>query len=59
MSTTRFGALIGLALGVVWVLAGFVAAALVAVLTAVGYVAALVLEGRLDLAEYLGHRHER
>lgn len=57
MSTTRFGALIGLAEGAIWVFEGFAAAVLVGVLTAVGAVAALVVEGRLDLAEYLGHRH--
>lgn len=59
MTTTRFGALVGLALGAIWVFAGFGAAMLAAGLTAIGFLVGLVLEGRIDLAEYLGHRHER
>ena len=39
MTSTRFGALVGLALGAIVVFAGFAEAALVAFLTAVGFVA--------------------
>lgn len=59
MSTTRFGTLLGLALGAVWAVAGFAGAAIAAVSMAVAWLVTLVLEGRVDLAEYLGHRHER
>lgn len=58
MTTTRFGTLVGLAIGAVWVFAGFTSALLVAVLAAVGFVAALMIEGRVDVTEYLGHRHD-
>ncbi|CAN5820169.1 MAG: DUF2273 domain-containing protein [Euzebyales bacterium] len=59
MTSTRFGALVGLALGAIVVFAGFAEAALVAFLTAVGFVVGLVLDGRLDLTDYLGHRQNR
>jgi hypothetical protein len=49
LSTPRFGALLGLALGAIWAVAGFGGAALAGLLTAVGYLAALVQQGRLDL----------
>ncbi len=58
-STTRFGTFVGLAIGAVWTFAGFAGAALTAVLGALGYVVALMVEGRVDVTEYLGHRHER
>lgn len=52
MSTSRFTLLIGLALGAVWALTeSFGWTVLVAFLTAVGYAAGLVLEGRLDLGQ--------
>lgn len=60
MSTvTRFGTAVGLVIGAVWALAGFTGAVLTAVLGAVGYVVALMLQGRVDVTEYLGHRHDR
>lgn len=58
MSTIRFGTLIGLALGAIWVFAGFLSALLVAVLAVIGAVTAAVVTGRVDLAEYLGHQHD-
>lgn len=58
MSTSRFGTIVGLVLGTVWALAGFGEAVLVAVLAGIGFVAGLVITGRVDLAEYLGHRHD-
>ncbi len=59
MSSTRFGTVIGLVIGAVWALTGFTGAVLTAVLGAVGYVVALMLQGRVDVTEYLGHRHDR
>lgn len=58
MNKTRFGAFLGLALGAVWAFGGFDAAALSGVLCALGAVIGMVLEGRIDLAEYLGHQHD-
>lgn len=58
MTTARFGTLVGLAIGAVWVFAGFTSALLVAALAALGFVAALMIEGRVDVTEYLGHRHD-
>jgi hypothetical protein len=58
MTASRFGALLGLAFGAIWVFLGFPAAVLVAVTTALGTVVALVLDGRVDLTDYLGHRHD-
>lgn len=58
MTITRFGTLVGLAIGVVWVFAGFTGALLTAALAALGFVVALMVEGRLDVTEYLGHRHD-
>lgn len=58
MTITRFGTLVGLAIGVVWVFAGFTGALLTAALAAVGFLVALMVEGRLDVTEYLGHRHD-
>ncbi|MEX0659357.1 MAG: hypothetical protein WD080_09515 [Egibacteraceae bacterium] len=58
MTTARFGTLVGLAIGAVWVFAGFTSALLVAALAAVGFVVALMIEGRVDVTEYLGHRHD-
>lgn len=52
MSTPRFGALIGLALGAVWAIAGFDGAALAGFLSVVGYVIVLIREGRVDLTRF-------
>jgi hypothetical protein len=59
MTTTYFGTLVGLAIGAVWTFAGFTGALLTAVLGAVGFLIALMVEGRVDVTEYLGHRHDR
>lgn len=58
MSTIRFGTIVGLVLGAIWVFAGFLSALLVAVIGAIGAVIAAVVTGRVDLAEYLGHQHD-
>ncbi len=58
VTTSRFGTLLGLAIGTVWVFAGFAGAALTAVLAAVGFLVALMVEGRVDVTEYLGRRHD-
>ncbi|MEX0952824.1 MAG: hypothetical protein WDZ26_03240 [Nitriliruptoraceae bacterium] len=58
MTPIRFGTIIGLALGSIWVFAGFLSALLVAVIAVIGAVVAAVLTGRVDLAEYLGHQHD-
>ncbi len=58
MTTIRFGTIVGLVLGSIWVFAGFLSALLVAVLAAIGAVIAAVVTGHVDLAEYLGHQHD-
>jgi len=58
MTTIRFDALIGLALGAVWVFAGFLSAVLVAVLTAAGAIVGAVATGRVDVSQYLGPQRE-
>jgi hypothetical protein len=58
LSTPRFGALVGLALGAIWAVAGFDRAALAGLLSAVGYVIVLVLQHRVDLTRFLGHDHD-
>lgn len=57
MNISRFGTLIGLAIGVVWVFGGFTSALLAGALAAVGFFIGLLVEGRVDVTEYLGHRH--
>lgn len=59
MSMTRFGILVGLGIGAVWTFGGFTGAVLTAALGAVGFLVALIVEGRMDVTEYLGHRHDR
>jgi hypothetical protein len=59
MTIARFGTLVGLAIGAVWTFGGFSGALLTAVLGGVGFLVALMMEGRVDVTEYLGHRHER
>ena len=58
MTTIRFGTIVGLVLGSIWVFAGFLSALLVAAIAVGGAVIAAVVTGRLDLAEYLGHEHD-
>lgn len=58
MTITRFATLVGLAIGIVWVFAGFTGALLTAALAAVGFFVGLLVEGRIDVTEYLGHRHD-
>lgn len=57
MTTLRFGMLVGLAIGAVWALTGWRGALLTAALAVVGTLVALVVEGRVDVTEYLGHSH--
>lgn len=57
MTTLRFGMLVGLVIGAIWALAGWSGALLTAALAAVGALVALVVEGRVDVTEYLGHNH--
>ena len=53
MSTSRFGALLGLAFGAIWAVADFEGAVLAALLTGLGYIAPAVLAGRIDLTSLL------
>lgn len=59
MTTTRFGTLVGLAIGAVWAFAGFTGALLTGAAGTVGFLVALMVEGRVDVTEYLGHRHDQ
>ncbi|MGH8910116.1 MAG: DUF2273 domain-containing protein [Egibacteraceae bacterium] len=56
MTRPMRGALIGLALGAIWALAGFGYALLAGLLAGVGYLVGLVLQGDIDLADYLRQR---
>jgi hypothetical protein len=58
MTTARFATFVGLAIGAIWVFGGFTGALLAGALAAVAFVIGLLVEGRLDVTEYLGHRHE-
>lgn len=58
MSAPTTGALIGLVLGVISAFAGFWWGLLAGVLAGVGAAIGMVVEGRIDLTEYLGHRHQ-
>jgi LytS/YehU family sensor histidine kinase len=49
MSGSLVGLLIGLALGIIWVLLGFGAALLCAVLTLVGWFVGAVAQGKINL----------
>lgn len=50
MSGSLIGLLIGLALGIIWVLLGFGAALLCAALALVGWCIGAVAQGKIDLA---------
>lgn len=52
-------AALGAVVAIVWALGGVDVVALVLLLTAVGWIIGAVLEGRIDLTDYLGHRHDR
>lgn len=54
MQTTTVGLFVGLILGLALALDGFGAMLIVAFLGAVGYLTAKVIDGELDLSEYLG-----
>lgn len=58
MSASHIGAVVGLALGAIWALAGFTGALIAGVLALVGYFAGRVVTGQLDLTDYLGHRRD-
>ena len=57
MTIARFGTFVGLAIGAIWVFGGFTGALLTVALAAVGFFIGLLAEGRVDVTEYLGHRH--
>jgi hypothetical protein len=59
VSTSRFGILLGLVIGGVWAFTGFGGALLTAALATVGFLVALVVEGRVDVTDYLGHHHDK
>ncbi|MGO2005096.1 DUF2273 domain-containing protein [Arthrobacter rhombi] len=54
MTSTRFCTIIGLVLGTIWVIAGFWAMLLVAVVAAVAFGVGRVLDGRVDLQDWAG-----
>jgi hypothetical protein len=53
MNRTTFGTLIGLALGLTLVFGGFGPMLVVALFGALGFIAAKVLDGDIDLSRYL------
>ena len=54
MTSTRFCTIVGLVLGAVWVIAGFWAMLLVAVVALVAFGIGRVLDGRVDLQDWAG-----
>jgi predicted PurR-regulated permease PerM len=56
VTTPTLGALIGLALGAIWAVAGFGYAFLAGLLTGIGYLVGLVLERNVDIRDYLRQR---
>lgn len=54
MQTTTVGLFVGLILGLALVLEGFGAMLVVGFVGALGYLTAKVVDGELDLSEYLG-----
>ena len=60
MTRTNMGIIVGLVLGLAFVLGGFGDMLIVALFAAVGFVIAKVIEGELDLSPYLsGRRSDR
>lgn len=58
MSSTKFGALIMVLIVAVWAIDGIWWALLAAALGVVGAAVGAVIDGRIDVVRYLGHRHE-
>ncbi len=56
MNPTVIGLFVGLLLGIVFVFAGFAEMLVVAFFGAVGYIVMKVVEGEVDLNQYLGGR---
>lgn len=54
MTTTQFATLVGLLLGTVWVVVGFVAVVLVSFAAIVGAVVGAIIAGRIDVGDYIG-----
>ncbi|MDP8992856.1 MAG: hypothetical protein M3N31_07390 [Actinomycetota bacterium] len=59
MQPTVVGLLVGLILGLTLVLEGFPQMLVVALFGALGFLAMKVVEGEIDLTEYLGGRNRR
>jgi len=59
MSTSQFAVIVGIALGVVAVFAGFGSFVIVLLFAAVGLVIGRLLEGKLDLRSLTGQANER
>ena len=59
MQPTVVGLFVGLLLGLAGVLEGFDALIIVAVCGLLGFLAMKVVEGEIDLTEYLGGRNRR
>jgi len=59
MRTTMFGALVGILLGMTWAIVDFGAMLGVALAGLVGFVAAKVAEGELDITDYLSRGRSR
>lgn len=60
MTRTYMGIIVGLLLGLAFVLVGFGDMLIVALFAVIGFVVAKVVEGELDLAPYLsGRRNDR
>lgn len=53
MSKTLIGLAVGLLLGTVWAFGGFGSFILVIVIGAIGLVVGMVLDGRIDLGDYI------
>lgn len=53
MSKTLIGLAVGLLLGTVWAFGGFGSFILVIVIGAIGLVVGMVLDGRIDIGDYI------